>query len=492
MSRLEEERKIRINKISQLSNKKINPYPSQTERTHIIREVRADMKNLLGTETIVKIAGRVMSIRLHGKSAFLNIEDFTGLIQIFIKFDEIGKEKFEVFKNLIDIGDFISVRGKLFTTKKGENTVLANDFDVLAKSIRPLPEKWHGLNDVEIRYRQRYLDLISNKEVVTTFEKRSQIIKTIRQVMDTEGALEVETPMLQPIPGGANAAPFVTHHNALDTDFYLRIAPELYLKRLIVGGIEKVYEISRCFRNEGIDKNHNPEFTQVEFYAAYWDYKDMMVFTEKLLEKITFDVNKNLVIEYNNLKIDFTPPYEKITFYDAILKYSKIDLNKVKDDELFKEAKKLKLEITKKDSRAKIIDEIFKEIVRPNLINPTFVIDHPIELSPLAKKKSEDPRYVERFQLVVAGAIELCNAFTELNDPLDQKSRFMEQEKMRESGDQEAQRIDHDYIAALEHGMPPTSGIGIGIDRLTALLTNSPNLKEVILFPTLKPKKVDE
>lgn len=488
MSRLDEEKQIRLSKLNTLKENNVNPFPARSVRTHSIISVLENTKKLLDNQEEISIVGRVKSIRLHGKSSFLNIEDETGSIQLFIRQDMVGEDEYLIFKNNYDLGDFINVSGSLFTTKKGEDTLQVNKIKLLSKSLLPLPEKWHGLSDVEIRYRQRYLDLISNKEVVDTFKKRSKVIKTIREFMDNEGCLEVETPVLQPIPGGANARPFVTHHNALDTDFFLRIAPELYLKRLIVGGLEKVYEISRCFRNEGIDKNHNPEFTQIEFYAAYWDYKKMMSFTERLLEKIVLNIHGKLTFEYNNLEIDFTPPFKIITFYDAFLKYTNINLNNISNDDLFKEAKKLKLDIKKNDNKAKIIDEIFKDIIRPNFINPTFVIDHPIELSPLAKKKEENEKYVERFQIVVAGSIELCNAFSELNDPIDQLERFKAQETMRESGDEEAQRIDQDYITALEHGMPPTAGIGIGIDRLTALLTNSSNLKEVILFPTLKPK----
>ncbi|MDP2683848.1 MAG: lysine--tRNA ligase [bacterium] len=488
MSRLEEERQNRLKKLNDLIESGINPYPASSKRSHTIHQVIGNIKNFLDSKKDLILVGRIISLRLHGKSTFLNIEDGTGSLQIFVKKDEVGSNDYELFKNNFDLGDFINVSGKLFTTKKGETTLLVNNISILSKALLPLPEKWHGLTDVEIRYRKRYLDLIANKEVNDIFRKRSVIIKTIRDFMDQEGALEVETPVLQLIPGGANARPFITHHNALDTDFYLRIAPELYLKRLIVGGIEKVYEISRCFRNEGIDKNHNPEFTQVEFYAAYWDYKKMMKFTEELLEKVVLNIQGKLTFEYNNIEIDFTPPYQVITFYDAFLKYTNINLNIIKDEELFKEAKKLKLEISKKDNKAKILDEIFKELVRPNLIKPTFIIDHPVELSPLAKKKVEDKKYVERFQLVVAGTVELCNAFSELNNPIDQLERFKNQEDMRKQGDEEAQRIDQDFITALEHGMPPTAGIGIGIDRLVALLTNSPNLKEVIIFPTLKPK----
>jgi lysyl-tRNA synthetase class 2 len=412
------------------------------------------------------------------------------LLQLSFKKNILGDKHYNFFKNLIDLGDFIRVKGTLFTTKVGEKTLEVQSLKLLAKSLLPLPEKWHGLSDVEIRYRKRYLDLIANPEVRVIFKKRSLIIKTIREFLDKEGFIEVETPILQPIPGGAAARPFVTHHNALDIDLYLRIAPELYLKRLIVGGFEKVYEVARCFRNEGIDWAHNPEFTQVEFYQAYADYHDLMKLMEKffvyLMKKINGGGTK---IVYEKNEIDLAPPYERITFRDILMKFGNCDIEQYPDREsMAKKAQELGLEILPSDDRGKIMDEIFKKIVRPKITKPTFVINYPIELSPLAKKMVEDPRYVERFQLIVSG-VELTNAFSELNDPIDQRERFVAQQKMREAGDMEAMPIDEDFIEALEHGMPPTAGLGLGIDRLIALLTDSHNIKEVILFPTLKPEK---
>lgn len=489
MSRLEEEYLIRKEKLNKLNSSNINPFPAKVQRTHAISTALVDFDHLTKKDDEVILVGRLKNLRLHGGSCFANIDDGSGSIQIYIKKDIVGTDKYSEFKDLFDIGDFIEVQGKLSLTKRGEKTLLVEKFNILAKSLLPLPEKWHGLSDVEMRYRKRHLDLISNSKVKDIFNKRFQIIKTIREFLDNDGFIEVETPILQAIPGGANAKPFVTHHNVLDTDFFLRIAPELYLKRLIVGGMEKVYEISRCFRNEGIDKNHNPEFTQVEFYASYWDYQKMMDFTEQLLEKIVMKVHGKLTFQFEGKELNFTPPFARISFAEACLKYAKININELNRDQLFKEAKKHKLDIKKSFNKAKILDEIFKNLVRPNLIQPTFVTDHPLELSPLAKKKEDNENYVERFQIVVGGSVELCNAFSELNNPLDQAERFDNQEKMRSGGDDEAQRIDKDFIEALEHGMPPTSGIGIGIDRLTALLINSHNLKEVILFPTLKPKK---
>jgi len=488
MGRLEEEQKIRLDKLNKIQKSGRNPFPARTKRSHEIQQVIIDFGQIQKSGLAITLAGRIRTIRLHGGSCFCHIEDGSGKFQIYLKKDKIGEKLYNEYKSDIDIGDFIEITGSLFTTKRGEKTLLATNFILLSKSLLPLPEKWHGLTDTEIRYRKRYLDLISNEQIKKIFKKRSALIKSIRTILDNEGFIEVDTPILQSIPGGANAKPFKTHHNTLNTDLYLRIAPELYLKRLIIGGFEKVYEIARCFRNEGIDRDHNPEFTQVEFYAAYWDYQKMMKFTEKMISDIALTVNKQLTLKYGNNEIDFNPPYEKITFVKAIKKYANIDIDKKDEKELIRITKKIKLKIDKSFNKAKILDEIFKELVRPNLIKPTFITEHPIELSPLAKKLENSPEYVERFQLLVAGT-ELCNAFSEINDPIDQKERFLMQERMRKSGDDEAQRIDTDFIEALSYGMPPTAGIGIGIDRLAAILADTHNIKEVILFPTLKPKK---
>lgn len=487
MSRLSEEYSSRKSKLETAKQLNINPYPARVERSKTIHQALGGFDRLSKEEEPITIVGRLKTIRLHGGSCFCHIDDGTEQFQLYFKKDIVGEDQYNQLKNLIDIGDFIQASGTLFNTKKGEKTLLIKSYKLIAKSLLPLPEKWHGLSDVEIRYRKRYLDLITNKEVKEIFRKRALILQTIRGFFESEGFIEVETPVLQPIPGGANAKPFITHHQALSTDLYLRIAPELYLKRLIVGGFEKVYEIARCFRNEGIDHDHNPEFTQVEFYAAYWDYEKMMEFTELLFQKIVDTLLHKQTLMYEKHKINFTPPFNRLNFKDACLKYAKIDIDSTNHKELYKQAKSKGLEIKSTDTRAKMLDEIFKELVRPNLIQPTFLIDHPIELSPLAKKKENNPKYVERFQLVIAN-MELCNAFSELNDPIDQEERFKAQEKMRRSGDEEAQRIDKDFIEALSHGMPPTAGNGIGIDRLTSLFNNVHNIKEVILFPTLKPK----
>jgi len=425
---------------------------------------------------------------LHGKACFAHLQDGTGRFQLFLNQKDIGEKEYKFFVKNIDVGDFIQAEGKLFTTKRGEKTLQVNSWKILSKAVLPLPEKWHGLADIETRFRQRYLDLLVNENVKDIFIKRSQIIKSIRKFFDDLEYIEVDTPILQPLSGGAAAKPFITHHQALDIDLYLRIAPELYLKRLIVAGFERVYEISRCFRNEGIDWAHNPEFTQIEFYQAYADYQDLMKLTEKLLQRLVKEVTGKLTIEYQDKKINFKPPYPKMDYREALLNHTGIDIDKEKDINLLaNKAKELKIPVDKTWGRGKIMDEIYKETVRPKIINPTFLINHPIELSPLAKQIPDRPGYVERFQLLVAG-LEVCNAFSELNDPLEQEKRFKEQEKLLAKGDQEAQPFDQDFITALKHGMPPTAGEGIGIDRLVCILTNTRNIKEVILFPTLKPK----
>jgi lysyl-tRNA synthetase class 2 len=487
--KLTDEEKARREKLQKIIAKGVNPYPSKNKRTQTCAQAILNFEKFSSKQALIALCGRLRSIRLHGGSCFANLEDGTGQIQIYLKKDVLGERQYSFFKELVDIGDFIRVKGTLFATRTGEKTLLVQSFKFLAKSLRPLPEKWHGLTDIEIRYRKRYLDLIANPQVRGIFKKRSLIIKTIREFLDKEGFIEVETPVLQPIPGGATARPFITHHNALNIDLYLRIAPELYLKRLIVGGFEKVYEIARCFRNEGIDWAHNPEFTQVELYQAYADYNDLMKFVEKFFVYLMKKMDSHSKIIYGQNEIDLMPPYNKITFRDALMQFASCDIELYPDREsLAKKAQELGIEVLPSDDRGRIMDEIFKKVVRLKLIQPTFVINHPIEISPLAKKISDNPKYVERFQLIVGG-LELINAFSELNDPIDQQQRFEMQQKMREKGDLEAMPIDEDFIEALEYGMPPTAGLGMGIDRLTSLLTNSHNIKEVILFPTLKPEK---
>lgn len=489
MKEITDEKQVRLAKLKEIKELKINPYPSRNKRTYTTAKAALNFDVLSQKQRLVVLAGRLKAVRIHGGLSFAHLEDATGVFQLSLRRNVLGDKQYNFFKNLIDIGDFVRVKGTLFLTKTGEKTLEVQSLKLLAKSLLPLPEKWHGLSDIEIRYRKRYLDLIANPQVRAIFKKRYLIVKIIREFLDKEGFIEVETPILQPIYGGAVARPFITHHNALDIDLYLRIAPELYLKRLIVGGFEKVYEVARCFRNEGIDWAHNPEFTQVEFYQAYADYNDLMKLVERFFIFLIKRLNGSSKIIYDKNEIDLTPPYERITFRDALMRYANCDIEKHLDREsMAKKASEFGLEILPTDDRGKIMDEIFKKVVRPKLIKPTFVINHPIELSPLAKKIYDNPKYVERFQLVIGG-LELINAFSELNDPLDQRERFIAEQKLRKAGDMEAMPIDEDFIEALEHGMPPTAGLGMGIDRLTALLTNSHNIKEVILFPTLKPEK---
>ena len=483
----------RLQKLNAFKDAKINPYPSKASKTIDIDKVIHSF-DALQNKTI-QLVGRIKTLRVHGGLSFLTIEDESGAMQIALQSKNL--KDYKLFSANLDMGDFIEAKGTLFLTHKGEKTLDAKNIRLLSKSLLPLPEKWHGLSDTEIRYRQRYLDLIANPEVRKTFRIRSIITKSVREFLNKKGFLEVDTPILQPLAGGATAKPFITHHNALDTDLFLRVAPELYLKRLLVGGFEKVYEVSRCFRNEGIDFSHNPEFTQVEFYWAYAEYNALMKLSEKLLEYIAKSVSgyalssHELQFEYEGKKFSLKAPYKRITYHDIILKHTGIDINTTKDREILAEkAKSMGIDISPADGYARILDEIFKKKVRTNIIEPIFVIDYPIELSPLAKKKEKGKGLVERFQLVVAG-MELCNAYSELNDPLDQENRFKEQEQAHKAGDEEAQRMDTDFVTALKHGMPPAAGFGMGIDRLTMLLTNNHSIKEVILFPTLKPVTPD-
>ncbi len=434
MSNIEELKKVRIQKLNNLIKAGINPYPAQVLRTHTNKEALDAFKKLANRKII--LVGRIRSIREHGGSTFCHIEDGSAQIQVYFKKDKVGDKQYKLFLENLDIGDFIEATGTLFKTKKGEKTLDISKWRIISKALLPLPGEWYGLEDVEERFRKRYLDLILNKEIRDKFVKRSEIIKKIRKFLDDNGFLEVETPMLQTLAGGAKARPFKTHLNALDIDLYLRIAPELFLKRLLVGGFEKVYELGRNFRNEGMDREHNPEFTMLEFYAAYWDYNTMMDFTEKLLKSLDNTIFRG--------------------------KFKKVEYSRV---------------IGNKEEK-----EVFAKIKEP-----TFIINHPVEISPLSKKSDKNSRQVERFQLIVNG-LEIANGFSEINDPLDQKQRFEAQETLRMKGDKEAHQYDKDFVEALEYGMPSAAGIGIGIDRLAVLLTNSKTLKEVILFPTMKPK----
>ncbi len=476
--------------IEELKREGIDPFGYSFNRTYKIKDLIEKNKDLqigeCGQEK-VSIAGRLMALRAHGKAIFANIEDVSGRIQIYIKSNKVGGDAFKLFSK-IGVGDILGVSGLIFRTRTGEITVFVEEFTLLCKSVRSLPEKWHGLKDVEVRYRKRYLDLIANPSVREIFIKRSKVVQSIRNFLDNRGFLEVQTPIMQPIPGGATARPFITHHNTLHRDLYLRIATELYLKRLIVGGLEKVYELGCDFRNEGISTKHNPEFTMLELYEAYGDYHSMMTITEELLTYVIKNVLGGLEVEYQGNKINFTPPWKRISMYKAIEEVSGINMKKILQKDFDKIIKEHDLNIKGKINRGEITNELFGKYVEPTLIQPTFIFDYPLEISPLSKQKKDNPELVERFELFV-NSMELANAFTELNDPAEQKRRFEEQVAKREAGDMESHFMDEDYIEALEYGMPPTGGLGIGIDRLIMLLTNSDSIKEVILFPQLKSKE---
>jgi lysyl-tRNA synthetase class 2 len=437
----------------------------------------------------VSLAGRIMSKRGMGKASFCDIQDRDGRIQLYVRVDEIGAESYEDFKKY-DIGDIVGVKGTVFRTHKGEISIKAESVVLLSKSLQPLPEKWHGLKDMDLRYRQRYVDLIVNPEVRKTFVTRSSIIKAIRKYLDDRGFLEVETPILNTIPGGANAKPFITHHNTLDIDMYMRIAPELYLKRLIVGGLEKVYEMGRMFRNEGMSIKHNPEFTMMEVYEAYNDYQGMMELTENLVSSVAQDVLGTTKITYQGQEVDLTPPWNRMTMTDAVKKYTGIDFDSISTDEhAHNTAKEKKVHVKDpKATKGEILNLFFEEFVEENLIQPTFITDYPVEVSPLTKRKPDRPDLVERFELFIT-AREMANAYSELNDPIDQKERFINQVKKREAGDDEANMMDDDYVNALEYGLPPTGGLGIGVDRLIMLLTDSYSIRDILLFPTMKPRE---
>ncbi|MCI0513931.1 lysine--tRNA ligase [candidate division KSB1 bacterium] len=471
-----------------------NPYPYNFQRTHTTHEIIDNFQNLENKK--VAIAGRLMAIRNQGKVAFCHVADAAGRLQIYVRKDDVGAENFEIFL-LMDLGDFIGVSGDVLKTRTGEITIKVDTLQLLSKSIRPMPvvkEKMEGdkkvyydqFADKELRYRQRYLDLLVNPDVREVFVKRSQIVRTIRNFLDQKGYLEVETPALQPIYGGASARPFTTHHNALDLQLYLRIADELYLKRLIVGGFEGVYEIAKDFRNEGIDRFHNPEFTMLELYVAYQDYHFMMQLYEEMVGEVAQQVLGTLKITNGEHLIDLTPPWSRLPLFQAINQYTGFDLFEKTAAEIAQIAKQMHLDVDASMGRGKLLDEIMSNFVEPKLIQPVHITDYPIELSPLAKKHRQDPRLVERFESFIASR-EMCNSFSELNDPIDQKARFEAQMQLRAAGDDEAQVMDDDYIRALEYGMPPTGGIGVGIDRLVMLLTNQPSIRDVILFPHMRP-----
>jgi len=494
---LNELMKRRREELEHLRSAGVNPYPYEFERNATAKEILENYKDDM-PQWIVSVAGRIVSLRRMGKASFCHVQDMTGKIQAYLKRDDLG-ESYDHFK-LLDIGDIIGVEGFVFKTKTGEISIHAQRYVLLSKSLRPLPvvkEKvdeqgnkiiFDPFSDKELRYRQRYVDLVVNPEVRQTFVKRSTILRQMRKFLDEKNFLEVETPALQPLYGGASARPFETHHNALDIPLFLRIADELYLKRLIVGGFDGVYEIAKDFRNEGMDRTHNPEFTMMELYVAYKDYKWMMELVEQMIHSIAVALNGNAKVKLGESEIDFTPPWQRMTMFSAIEKYTGKRLRGKNEQELRKVADELNIGLDPKIGVGKIIDEIFSVTVQPHLTQPTFIMDYPVELSPLAKKHRSEEGLVERFEGFV-NAQEICNAFSELNDPLDQRARFEEQVKLRERGDDEAQTMDEDFLRALEYGMPPTAGLGIGIDRLIMVLTQQEHIRDVILFPTMRPEK---
>lgn len=486
---LNEMLQIRRDKLKQLKEEGRNPYlVEKFERTNFTNEIVENFEDF--EDKSVTIAGRVMARRGHGKVTFLDIQDSTGRIQAFLKIDNLGDEYNDV--KLLDIGDIVGITGEVFKTHMGEVSVRAQNFKILTKSLQILPEKWHGLQDQDLKYRQRYVDLIMNPSIKETFLKRNRIIKEIRNYLDDRGFLEVETPTLNTIAGGANARPFITHHNTLDIDMYLRIANELYLKRLVVGGFDKVYEMGKMFRNEGMDTTHNPEYTAMEVYAAYQDYNDMMELTENLVATVAEKVLGKTVIEYDGVELDLTPPWRRISMVEAVKEYAGVDFENIETDEeavKVAEEKGLTLEPSKK-TRGNIINEFFEEFCEEHMIQPTFVTGHPVDISPLAKRNPEDPRYTNRFEAFI-NTKEIANAFSELNDPIDQRERFTAQIEAKRLGDDEAHPMDEDFLNAIEVGLPPTGGLGIGIDRLIMFLTGETSIRDVILFPTMKPLAKD-
>ncbi len=486
---LREMLKIRREKLKTLQDEGKDPFSIvRFERTNYTTDITGNFDEMEGKD--VKIAGRLMSKRGMGKVSFCDLQDRFGRIQLYVKKDHLGDSEYDEFKKT-DLGDILGVEGKVFRTQKGEISIQVEKYLLLSKSLLPLPEKWHGLKDIDTRYRQRYVDLIANPEVRDTFEKRSKIVSSMRRFLDAKGYMEVETPVLNTIAGGAAARPFITHHNTLDIDMYLRIATELHLKRLIVGGMEKVYEIGRIFRNEGMSPKHNPEFTTIELYEAYTDYHGMMDITEKMVQHIATEVIGTTTITYGDKVIELGGKWKRITMTDAVKSATGIDFNTLAtDEEAIAAAKTIGIEIEGKMSKGNLLNLLFEEKVEDTLIQPTFIMDYPIEVSPLTKKKPGAPHLTERFELFITGR-EIANAYSELNDPIDQKERFLDQVALRDAGDEEANMMDDDFITALEYGMPPTGGMGMGIDRLVMLLTNSQTIRDVLFFPTMKPLKTN-
>ncbi|HLR51913.1 MAG TPA: lysine--tRNA ligase [Candidatus Avamphibacillus sp.] len=492
---LNEHMRVRREKMTQVREQGIDPFGGKFPRTHLAKDLheeydkftKEELAEKESTENQVTVAGRIMTKRGKGKAGFAHIQDVSAQIQLYVRQDEIGEEAYELYKT-IDLGDIVGVTGVMFKTKVGELSIKVTEFQLLSKSLRPLPEKYHGLKDVEQRYRQRYLDLITNAESKETFVLRSKIIQEMRNYLNNQGFLEVETPMLHGIPGGAAARPFITHHNALDVDLYMRIAIELHLKRLMVGGLEKVYEIGRVFRNEGVSTRHNPEFTMIELYEAYVDYRDIMSLTENMVAHIAEQVLGTTTVTYGDYEVNLKPEWKRLHMVDAIKEYVGVDFWKEMSDEEARElAKEHNVEIQDMMTYGHIVNEFFEQKVEEKLIQPTFIYGHPVEISPLAKKNKDDERFTDRFELFVVGR-EHANAFTELNDPIDQRERFEAQLKERDQGNDEAHMMDEDFLEALEYGMPPTGGLGIGIDRLVMLLTNSPSIRDVLLFPQMRER----
>ncbi len=489
MAETTDRRAQRIAKLERLREQGIDPYPARVHYTHSSAQAIAAYEASEaqdGAKVDVQVVGRLVAVRVMGKSSFAHIADGDGRLQLYLRRDVVGEDVYEAFRRDMDIGDYVWAEGSLFRTRSGEITVEVRGIRLISKTLRGMPEKWHGLRDVETRYRQRYLDLMSNPETRQVFERRSRIVSEIRRFLDERGFLEVETPVLQPIYGGAAARPFTTHHNALDQTLYLRIADELYLKRLIIGGLERVYEIGHNFRNEGLSTQHNPEFTIIEVYQAYADYTEIMRLVETLWSTVAENVLGKMQIEFQGEVIDLTPPWRRITMRQAILDATEIDIEAYSDlASLWEEIRRRDLPAGKQPTWGRMVDELFGECVQPALIQPTFVIDYPVEISPLAKRKPDAPHLVERFEFFVGG-LECGNAFSELNDPLDQRERFLAQGRASEEGDDEAHPMDEDFLTAMEHGMPPTGGLGFGIDRMVMLYTDRASIREVILFPQLR------
>ncbi len=487
MANLEEIRENRVKKLKRISSRGFNPYPQTTKRTHQISEVLKNFSKLRTQKKEVGLAGRITSLRLHGGAAFSDLRDGTGKIQTLFRKDKLGEKGFKFFQEFFDIGDFIELKGILIKTKTGEKTLEVSDFKILAKSLRPLPEKWHGLKDIEERFRKRYLDLIFNQKVKEKFELRSKIIKLLREFLEKEKFLEVETPILQPIYGGATASPFKTHLNSLKMDVYLRISNELYLKRLIIGGFEKVYEFAKDFRNEDIDRTHNPEFTQVEVYQAFGDFTDMQELVMDLFINAAKALHGSTEFGYQGKKVDVKKPWQKFTMLEAIKKFGELDVKDLSEADLIKLCREKKIELNNNPTKGEMIEALFEELVEDKLIQPTFITDYPVESTPLCKICRDDPDncFIERFEVFIAG-MELGNAYSELNDPVIQRKLLEDQAKKLRSGAEEAHPMDEDFIQAVEYGMPPTGGVGIGIDRMTMLLTNQKSIRDVIFFPFMK------